>query len=41
MTDTASILIIDDEDIIRVALVALLRAEGFRVRPAATATVGL
>src|SRR5690606_24268646 len=37
MTDTASILIIDDEEIIREALEALLAAEGYRVATAATA----
>ena len=41
MTDTASILIIDDEEIIREALEALLSAEGYRVRTAATATEGM
>jgi DNA-binding NtrC family response regulator len=42
MTQTsASILIIDDEEIIREALEALLTAEGFAVRTAATAAEGL
>ena len=38
---TASILIIDDEEIIREALEALLGAEGYRVRTAATAAEGM
>ena len=42
MSDTqASILIIDDEEIIREALEALLTAEGHRVRSAATAAEGM
>jgi DNA-binding NtrC family response regulator len=42
MSDTqVSVLIIDDEEIIREALEALLSAEGYRVRTAATAAEGL
>jgi len=41
MNRHASVLVIDDEEIIREALEALLRAEGFQVRTAATGAEGL
>jgi len=41
MTAAPSVLVIDDEEIIREALEALLSAEGFRVTTAATAKAGL
>ena len=41
MTDTASVLVIDDEEIIREALEALLTGEGFAVTTAGTGGAGL